>query len=272
MRGIFVGLPRDSAGWLFYVPSLKRTYISMGACDDEVFSSLLVLLHLPFKCTIRLCHTGMTNLKDNVESKRVGTLVDSEETYPNNTNIPLPKYNSSSQHDTYLSISKRGPNTRRQIMELQMSLVEKEQDKINTFFVSMTNEPLSPHHDYMMYGHKISGEDKLDHKKKDKDINLSDSLPDPHSLSQGLRCAKSVRNKWGTEISKEICGPFDSNTLGTDKKTLTKDKIVTTRPTCKAKLNSHGGLDKLKARLCLRGNMRENLRSIYGYLPPQFGY
>ena len=35
MRGIFVGLPDDLAGWLFYVPSTKRTYISLDATFDE---------------------------------------------------------------------------------------------------------------------------------------------------------------------------------------------------------------------------------------------
>ena len=56
MRGIFVGLPEDSAGWLFYVPSLKKTYISMDACFDEFFSSPFVLPHLPFEGAIRLRH------------------------------------------------------------------------------------------------------------------------------------------------------------------------------------------------------------------------
>ena len=39
MRGIFVGLPDDSAGWLFYVHSTKRTYISLHATFDENFTS-----------------------------------------------------------------------------------------------------------------------------------------------------------------------------------------------------------------------------------------
>ena len=34
MRGIFVGIPDDSAGWLFYVPTTRKTYISMDAAFD----------------------------------------------------------------------------------------------------------------------------------------------------------------------------------------------------------------------------------------------
>ena len=35
IRGIFVGLPDDSAGWLFYIPDAKRTFISMDVVFDK---------------------------------------------------------------------------------------------------------------------------------------------------------------------------------------------------------------------------------------------
>ena len=35
IRGIFVGFPEDSSGWLFYVPSARKTYISLDAVFDE---------------------------------------------------------------------------------------------------------------------------------------------------------------------------------------------------------------------------------------------
>ena len=34
MMGIFVGLPDDSAGWLFYVLSVKKIYTSLDATFD----------------------------------------------------------------------------------------------------------------------------------------------------------------------------------------------------------------------------------------------
>ena len=120
----------------------------------------------------------------------------------------------------------------------------------------MTNEPNSPEHEYLMYVHKISGKDKLDYKKKDEVINLSNFLPEPCSLNQVMRCAESVKSKWGTAITKEVRDFFDNETFGTDEKPLPTDEIVPTKLTCKAKLNSHGGLDKLKARLCFRGDMQ----------------
>ena len=39
LLGIFVGLPDDSAGWLFYVLEARSTYISLDAVFDEDFTS-----------------------------------------------------------------------------------------------------------------------------------------------------------------------------------------------------------------------------------------
>ena len=39
IRGIFVGFPEDSSGWLFYVPSTRKTYISLNIIFDKNFTS-----------------------------------------------------------------------------------------------------------------------------------------------------------------------------------------------------------------------------------------
>ena len=33
VRGIFVGIPDDSAGWLFHVPDARQTYVSLDAIN-----------------------------------------------------------------------------------------------------------------------------------------------------------------------------------------------------------------------------------------------
>lgn len=53
-HGIFVGIPDDSAGWLFYVTDSKKTYISMDAVFYEHFTSPLYLPDLPYQGVIRL--------------------------------------------------------------------------------------------------------------------------------------------------------------------------------------------------------------------------
>ena len=54
MCGIFVGIPDDAVGWLFYVPTARRTYIFMIAIFDASFTSPLVLPDLLYQGAIRL--------------------------------------------------------------------------------------------------------------------------------------------------------------------------------------------------------------------------
>ena len=48
VRGIFVEIPDDSAGCLFYVPDARQTYVSLDAIFDEDFTSPLSMQDLPF--------------------------------------------------------------------------------------------------------------------------------------------------------------------------------------------------------------------------------
>ena len=63
MRGIFVGIPDDAAGWLFYVPIARRTYISMDAIFDESFTSPLALLDLPYQGDDKIEGCDKSNFK-----------------------------------------------------------------------------------------------------------------------------------------------------------------------------------------------------------------
>ena len=51
LHTIFVGIPDDVSGWLFYVPSAKMSYISLDVIFDESFTSPLVLPDLPYQGT-----------------------------------------------------------------------------------------------------------------------------------------------------------------------------------------------------------------------------
>ena len=53
-RGIFIGLPDDSAGWPVYVLDAKQTFTSMDAVFDEDITSPSCTLDLPFTGAIRL--------------------------------------------------------------------------------------------------------------------------------------------------------------------------------------------------------------------------
>ena len=53
-----------------------------------------------------------------------------------------------------------------------------------------------------------------------------------------------------------MIGLFDNDTFLLNEKTLPADEIIPEKLACKTKLNIYGGLDKLKTRICLRGDMQ----------------
>ena len=85
---------------------------------------------------------------------------------------------------------------------------------------------------------------------------MAKPFPEPRSLSQVLRLPTHTKEKWGEDIRAEITGLFDSGTFSLNEKPLPTDEIIPTKLAMKTKLNSYGGLDKIKARICLRGDMQ----------------
>ena len=133
MRGIFVGIPDDSAGWLFYVSDLKQTYISMDASFDEGFTSPMILPDLPFGGALRLRTTTARNNYDNSNFEATGTSVDIEESYPQEHGLPMPlqQYNNEEETPT----DKRGVITQSQTTSQTDS---QKDDSIHAYFTTMS--------------------------------------------------------------------------------------------------------------------------------------
>ena len=65
-----------------------------------------------------------------------------------------------------------------------------------------------------------------------------------------------INYKWGEAIKSEITGLFDNETFIPNEKPLPYDEIIPSKLACRTKLNMYGGLDKLKAWICIRGDMQ----------------
>ena len=78
MRGIFVGLPDDSAGWLLYLPSIKKTYISLDVTFDENFIITLSVLDIPYQGVLRIRYTELDNTKSALLIEKAGSPLGSE--------------------------------------------------------------------------------------------------------------------------------------------------------------------------------------------------
>ena len=83
IRAIFVGFPDDSSGWLFYVPSTKRTYIlSMDAIFDENFTSPLSMPDLPFRGALKLRGINTPSLNTDTITEVTGPPIGEDDTFP----------------------------------------------------------------------------------------------------------------------------------------------------------------------------------------------
>ena len=60
----------------------------------------------------------------------------------------------------------------------------------------------------------------------------------------------------GAFYQEKFLGLFDNDTFDTTERALPADEVIPVKCPFKAKLNSYGGLDKLKARICVRGDMQ----------------
>ena len=120
MRGIFVGIPDDASGWLFYIPSAKRSYISLDVIFDEFFTSPLVLPDLPYQGAIRLCGTGRHILNQDTPHEHTGTTTGQEETFPHEDyDMPHPsrKHTISDISDLVSYPKRRNGKNKKQMMK-----------------------------------------------------------------------------------------------------------------------------------------------------------
>ena len=101
--GIFVGVPDDSASWLFYVPDSKRTYISMDVEFDEQFTAPLCIPDLPYQGAIRLRNVESCKPNSDPIIEHTGDPSGENEQFLSDTDLPIPKTRHSNIDLAYLS-------------------------------------------------------------------------------------------------------------------------------------------------------------------------
>ena len=129
--------------------------------------------------------------------------------------------------------------------------------KIIAYFSAMRNHPDGINNaEYLYMAHEQQQNNRIVEKNQDVQINISDFINEPRSLSQVLKLSPIIRDKWGQSIRNELLDLFDNDTFDTNEKALPANEIIPVKCAFKAKLNSYGGLDKLKGRICVRGDMQ----------------
>ena len=280
-RGIFIGFPENSAGWLVYSPDHpQRIVITRDAYFDEDFSSVLAFDSKPCAGAIpiqsHLDPNGLQN-SDNSEPSIVH-----QTGSPANLGITPSTFNEES-HDSEQPSQAQDKGT---------SLLDHEENTIddtdpitdNDIFLGPT--PPTPQLINLTYHQKrhtqLQREMTLYFQECAKsppsvdnihtamlaiDATASSStgetvdkyLPEPQSFRAVLKLDDNVRNAWLHTIHMEIKNLIDHNTFILEEQPRKNELIIPVKLVLKAKQTATGKLEKLKACLVARGDLEKRM-------------
>jgi len=281
-RGIFVGFPNNSAGWLVYSVQLPaRLAISQDVYFDESFESALSFDSKPFAAAVPI-----RSAKD--PSAMTTSISSSEAT-------PIPR--TGNVADLGLSLSSFVGNNDNDIVEegeltSEEPLNQKQQPKNN--YINHYMEDPAPEHDepdedqeqddkstittkedfnsealttvnddYKECGDWIPTNDPYHEAMQAVDFSSEPNstepvdkyLPEPQTLKAVLRQPPEIRNAWLHAIYLEIKNLVDNDTFILGETMRQDELLVQTKIVNKAKQTATGLLEKLKSRIVARGDM-----------------
>ena len=286
-RGIFLGFPDNSAGWLIYSPDQPQSLIiTRDAYFDEDFNSALCFDSKPFAGAIPIrSHfnpNGLRTIEENSEPSTYhqtgsaanlgnppSTFIDNPSLSTNTAALPdtldddddlqelisIPPTAPGMEH----AITQHGPTapTPHQINYVSHQERHSTLHKMMTIYFQECNEDLpsiDPIHSAMMTI------DSSPTQHQDTSTEPVDKyLPEPQSLKAVLKLDDDVRNAWLHAIRMEIKNLIDHKTFILGETPHKNELIIPVKLVLKAKQTATGKLDKLKARLVARGDLEKRL-------------
>ena len=278
-RGIFIGFPENSAGWLVYSPEHpQRIVITRDAYFDEDFSSALAFDSKPFAGAIPIrSHLDPNGLQtsDNSEPSIVhqtgsaANLGHSPSTFieePKEPEQPIQDQDSATSliehqqddhndtdqitdNDTYLGPTPPTPQminlTQHQKRHTPL------QKEMTLYFQECAESPPSvdPIHTAMLTIDATAS--------SSNDEPVDKYLPEPQSFKAVLKLDDDVRNAWLHAIKMEIKNLIDHDTFILGETPRKDELIIPVKLVLKAKQTASGKLEKLKARIVARGDMEK---------------
>ena len=87
--------------------------------------------------------------------------------------------------------------------------------------------------------------------------DITPYIPEPKSIKQILKIKDpKIRAQWIEAVRREL-NTITENTFNLDGQPLPGEQIIPLLLIFKAKMNALGGLEKLKSRLCARGDLQD---------------
>ena len=291
-RGIFIGFPENSAGWLVYSPDHpQRIVITRDAYFDENFSSALAFDSKPFAGAIPIrSHLDPNGLQtiDNSEPSfthqtgsaanlgiHPSSFIDNdlpcdnqpprENTETDDTDDDLPQLierppytdddDTNQDHNTDLQPGPIPP------MPHMINLIQHQKkhtrlQKDMTLYFQECAEPL-PSLDPIQTAMLAIDASATASTPATEDEPVDKYLPEPQSLKAVLKLDDDVRSAWLHAIRMEVKNLIDHDTFTLGEQPRRDELIVPVKLVLKAKQTATGKLEKLKARLVARGDMEK---------------
>ena len=296
IRCIFIGLPENRAGWLFYSSNTRlSTSISYDAVFDESFSTPIALSLPPFTGGVpyRNINTNApprTPLYDG-QMEMTGDIT----TIPPSifeTTQPLPSTESDEpnlksgdevkegeendsdadmvphqniRHSTRSNAAtfKHKPGSLVTHLESANTVTSTPDSVLSppprlTKFMNSLQHPSAASATVAPQGlYEITTDDNQAHETEDATINASDCFPEPMSVKQIHRMDDPLKSKWMKSIATEVKVIFDNNTFNLDDVPLPGEQVLPVKTVFKTKINADGSLNKLKTRIVVRGDLQK---------------
>ncbi|KAI2494629.1 Reverse transcriptase (RNA-dependent DNA polymerase) [Fragilaria crotonensis] len=278
-RGIFIGFPENSAGWLVYSPDHpQRIVITRDAYFDEGFSSALAFDSKPF--------AGAIPIRSHLDPNGLQSLDNSEPSFTHQTgsaaNLGItPSTFIEELHDPepLLQVQDNGTpspahpeddiNDTDPITESDISPgpTPPTPQLINWTFHQLRHTPL--HKEMTLYfqecAESLPSVDPIHTAMLAVDASTTSPtndpvdkhLPEPQSFKAVLKLDDDVRNAWLHAICMEIKNLIDHDTFILGEQPRKDELIIPVKLVLKAKQTATGKLENLKACLVARDNLEK---------------
>ena len=262
-RGIFLGFPDNSAGWLVYSAEMKhKLEISRDAYFDEYFQSALTFDSKPFQGAVAIRpdmdpeHLAPAySATSSKPALKVGSVADlgvlPSEFEDSTETAAIETINSESEEDDEdaqsLAIGARSTKSRNSSINVR----EKALCAVRADFAACNER--SPEEEP---GTALAAIDSTLAQLNEAE-EIAKYLPEPQSFKAILKCDPDIKKAWLHSIFLEIKNLIDNNTFILDVKPNKGELITPVKLVNKAKQAASGELDKLKSRLVARGDYQK---------------
>ena len=279
-RGIFLGFPDNSAGWLVHSPDQPQSLIiTRDAYFDEDFNSALCFDSKPFAGAVPIrAHfnpNGLRSIQENTEPSTIhqtGSAANLGNPPSSFVNVTIPQQDSTDDDDLPDLIPRPTTNDDDEIMDNrhgptppsphQVNYVHHQtrhsdlQKQMTIYFQECDECPpsIDPIQSAMLTIDK-SNADPNNNTPNDDPVDKY--LPEPQSLKAVLKLDDDVRSAWLHAIKMEVKNLIDHDTFTLGETPRKNELIIPVKLVLKAKQTATGKLEKLKARLVARGDMEK---------------